>query len=420
MIYTDQRVYRVQIRISLPQCSTPFALDNSFRSNRPTQTEMATVGKPSNGKKRKQYLAHNKPVKKKGWYPLHPGVQGFFITCDGGRERQASHEAIEVIDSFYEELVNGPTPSVKVSALVAKPMNKKIVFDDSDSSGSDDDEEEVKAKEAEVEKVEDKLDNGVNGNDVQKKPANDDEEKSANEETDLGGGGEETKDVNEIKVLKNGDDNVGEVREILPEEAEGPQPKKLCVEAGEPKKVELSVDRLIEAELQELGDRNKRRFVNLDTGCNGMAFVQMHKRDGDPSPKQIVQHMMTLLASTKKHVSRFILRLLPVEVSCYASEDEISKAIKPSIEQYFPMETETPLKFAVIYEARANSGADRMKIINCVAKAVPPPHKVDLSNPDVTILVQIIKTVCLIGFAEKYKELSKYNVRQLTSSGTSS
>jgi len=48
-------------------------------------------------------LSLQKPVKKKGSYPLHPGVQGFFITCDGGRERQASREAINVIDSvcFY-------------------------------------------------------------------------------------------------------------------------------------------------------------------------------------------------------------------------------------------------------------------------------------------------------------------------------
>ncbi|KAK8336580.1 hypothetical protein V6Z11_A09G132800 [Gossypium hirsutum] len=46
------------------------------------------------GKKRKQYLPpqfwlppHPKAVKKKGAYPLRPGAQGFFITCDGGRER---------------------------------------------------------------------------------------------------------------------------------------------------------------------------------------------------------------------------------------------------------------------------------------------------------------------------------------------
>jgi len=38
-------------------------------------------------------------VKKKGSYPLKPGVQGFFISCDGGREFQAAQEAINVIDS---------------------------------------------------------------------------------------------------------------------------------------------------------------------------------------------------------------------------------------------------------------------------------------------------------------------------------
>jgi len=39
-----------------------------------------------------------KPVKK-GSYPLHPGVQGFFITCDGGREHQATREALNILDN---------------------------------------------------------------------------------------------------------------------------------------------------------------------------------------------------------------------------------------------------------------------------------------------------------------------------------
>lgn len=49
------------------------------------------------------------------------------------------------------------------------------------------------------------------------------------------------------------------------------------------------------------------------------------------------------------------------------------------------------LQFAVLYEARSNTGIDRMKIINSVAKSVTGPHKVDLSNPDMTIVVQIVK-----------------------------
>uniref|UniRef100_A0A2P2NFP6 Uncharacterized protein MANES_14G005500 n=1 Tax=Rhizophora mucronata TaxID=61149 RepID=A0A2P2NFP6_RHIMU len=141
----------------------------------------------------------------------------------------------------------------------------------------------------------------------------------------------------------------------------------------------------------------------------------MRKRDGDPCPKDIAQHMMTSAVATRKHMSRFILRVLPIEVACYASEEEISKAIAPVVTRYFPVDARDPQKFAVMYEARANTGIDRMKIINVVAKSVPGPHKVDLSNPDKTIVVEIIKTVCLIGVVEKYKELAKYNLRQLTS-----
>ena len=54
------------------------------------------------------------------------------------------------------------------------------------------------------------------------------------------------------------------------------------------------------------------------------------------------------------------------------------------------------LQFAVLYEARSNTGIDRMKIINAVAKSIPQPHKVDLSNPDKTIIVQIAKVNALI------------------------
>jgi len=54
-------------------------------------------GAKGGGRKRK-FLPHGKPVRK-GAYPLRPGVQGFFITCDGGRERQATREALSLLDS---------------------------------------------------------------------------------------------------------------------------------------------------------------------------------------------------------------------------------------------------------------------------------------------------------------------------------
>ncbi|XP_077218671.1 THUMP domain-containing protein isoform X2 [Tasmannia lanceolata] len=277
-------------------------------------------GDCNKGKKRKhRYLPHNRPVKK-GSYPLHPGVQGFFITCDGGRERQATNEAINLLDTFYEELVHGEN-SVAKTIKPSKPLNKITKFSDSESSSSDDESQ----------------DNAQHENEA------DEGEKTTAKKQCL-------------------ETDASKCEKVDCDKTEEKPVDKLIEIEGKP------IDKLIEAELEELGNRNKRHFVSLDSGCNGVVFIQMHKRAGDPGPTEIVQHMMRSAASTRKHMSRFILRVLPVEVTCYASEEEISKAIKPLISQYFPTEATTPQK-----------------------------------------------TICLVGVVESYKELAKYNLRQLTS-----
>ncbi|KAJ4972258.1 hypothetical protein NE237_005357 [Protea cynaroides] len=394
-------------------------------------------GNIEKSKKRKhRYLPFNRHVKR-GTYPLRPGVHGFFITCDGGREKQASNEAINVLDNFYEELVHGEDYGAKCVAVPNKPLNKIIKFSDSDSSSEEDDEDKSDrlADDKIHEKgVDEKSNSGKLGAadyenqtnekvDSQKEDADDKiHEKGVDEKSDSGKlGAADNGNLTNEKVNSRKEDDVNHEKQQNETEEAPAKKQRLQTDASNGEKLiggkteEKSIDKLIEAELEELGDRNKRRFVSLDSGCNGIIFIQMHKRAGNPSPKEIVQHMMTSAASTRKHMSRFILRVLPVEVTCYASEEEISKEIKPLIAKYFPAEAPTPQKFAVLYDARANTGIDRMSIINSVAKSVPGPHKVDLNNPDKTIIVQVVKTICLIGVVEKYKELSKYNLRQLTS-----
>ncbi|CAO2146961.1 unnamed protein product [Urochloa humidicola] len=366
-------------------------------------------GAKGGGGRKRKFLPHGKPVRK-GAYPLRPGVQGFFITCDGGRERQATREALSLLDSFYEDLVDGKGSDEKPKGIPEKPLNKKITFEDSDSS--DDEDEDHSGEEA---------DNG-NGNgaeEVETAPAEQQQEvldtsvPASKDDDEQAGTAEEPRE----KKQRVEDPPVSEQTE---QKASADEPKESADKPKEssdkPKESsERNIDDLIDEDLKELGDRKKRLFASLESGCNGCIFIQMHKRDGDPGPVEIVQNMMSSAASTHKHMSRFILRVLPAEVACYASEEEITKAMGPLVEKYFPKECATAHKFAVLYEARSNTGIDRMKIINAVAKCVPQPHKVDLKTPDKTIIVQIAKTICMIGVVERYKELSKFNLRQLTS-----
>ncbi|PKI33846.1 hypothetical protein CRG98_045764, partial [Punica granatum] len=218
------------------------------------------TGADSMGKRRKQYLPHNKPVKKKG-YPLRPGVQGFFITCDGGRERQAAREAINVVDSFYEELVHGDDAERKSAELSAQPANKKIKFTYSESSSGEDDEEDSSEQEDGDEE------DGEEGKEEESKsgacPEKDaDSESLKNEATDAQKK-DEAKGREQAEEAAADVDKNGKVSEDRSNEAGEPPAKKQCLEKDSSKaavadrKEEKSVDKLIEAELEELADKNK-------------------------------------------------------------------------------------------------------------------------------------------------------------------
>ncbi|CAN6444170.1 unnamed protein product [Victoria cruziana] len=388
-------------------------------------------GGKANGKSKKRkprYLPHNKPVKK-GPYPLRPGVEGFFLTCDGGRERQATREALALVDRFFEELIDGKGPDEKKSGTITnKPLNKKIVFSDSDSSGSDEETEHEEKDDVENHKEDKdekptkkqrldgdvKKDSTTEISDAKECTVSDKKEDGETENLDA-----DTSKIDTAECVDADREKVetaqheAHTKDDATEGVDADRKKDGSIKCD--KTEERSTDEQQEDEFAELYDRNKRRFASLDSGCNGIIFIRMNKLSGDPGPTKIVEHLMTTAASTRKHMSRFILRFLPVELTCYASEEEISKAIKPLVAEHFPAEGASQ-KFAVLYDARANTGTERSKIIDVVAKSVPKPHKVDLNNPDKTIVVQIVKTVCLIGVVHRYKELAKYNLRQLTSS----
>lgn len=44
-----------------------------------------------------------------------------------------------------------------------------------------------------------------------------------------------------------------------------------------------------------------------------------------------------------------------------------------------------------MFEVRASGPFERMEVIDMVAKKVPAPHTVDLTNPDRTIMVSCVK-----------------------------
>lgn len=176
---------------------------------------------------------------------------------------------------FFEELIHGKESGVELSMLPNKPLNKKIKFSYSDS-GSDDDGDDNDVDDDDIDDDEDKSDlqkeNDVNDDNPSTEKShpqrNDDlshenqNKEKADDKTQDGNGNPEN-DANGEKA----DDNTEAGNENLEVDTEEPSAKKQCLETDAstriiPEKTEaIPIDKLIEAELQELGDRNK---VNRD------------------------------------------------------------------------------------------------------------------------------------------------------------
>ncbi|XP_077575845.1 THUMP domain-containing protein 1 [Stigmatopora nigra] len=154
----------------------------------------------------------------------------------------------------------------------------------------------------------------------------------------------------------------------------------------------------------------ERRFQALESGANNVVFIRTHNLETD----RLVHHILSDLHSTKKNKTRVILRMLPVSGTCYAFPDEIMKYLNTFLEPWFKMPNYAT--YQVAFKARNNSYNKRDDMIKAVAGLVGkmnPRNRVNLTHPDLTIILEVIRTVCCVSVVREYKRYKKYNLQEV-------
>lgn len=161
---------------------------------------------------------------------------------------------------FFEELVdgNGKASVMKIGGIQNKPQNKKIVFassSDEEDDEDDDSSDEEKVVEKEGKDEEKKSDTCEDGDACRENATNPNRQSQ-----DLDDAGEK-KEIE--KVTNDNQDDATNHEQEKANESEEPPVKKQCVGEDSAKcatdgKVEKkSIDKLIEDEIKELGDKTK-------------------------------------------------------------------------------------------------------------------------------------------------------------------
>lgn len=189
----------------------------------------------------------------------------------------------------------------------------------------------------------------------------------------------------------------------------------------DPSKAEETEDDIsteLQNEIDAINSSNKKksnRFQHVDTEISNLVFIKTTLID----PVELGSHIVSDIASTKKSVSRFLLRFIPVEVVCKATIGDMKTAAGKLFDDHFL--NCPPKTYSIIINKRYNNSIQRDDIIEELAGLVAfknVHHKVDLKNADCSVIVEILKGICCLSVLPNYLKWKKYNISELILANT--
>ncbi|XP_033157580.1 THUMP domain-containing protein 1 homolog [Drosophila mauritiana] len=163
------------------------------------------------------------------------------------------------------------------------------------------------------------------------------------------------------------------------------------------------------AKCREMLSHRKMRFQNVDTKTTNCVFIRTELED----PVALGKHIINDIATTGKSMSRFVLRLVPIEAVCRANMPDIITSAGYLFDKHFLKE---PTSYSIIFNHRYNQQIKRDEIITQLAELVNSKNvgnKVDLKKAKKSIIVEVLRGSCLLSVIDNYLECKKFNLAEL-------
>lgn len=133
---------------------------------------------------------------------------------------------------------------------------------------------------------------------------------------------------------------------------------------------------------------NHNRFQQCETKVPNCIFIKTTVDD----PTELGVRIARDIAINKKRKTRMLLRLIPVDVVCKATIEDIKNQAGKLFDKHF-LNAE-PTTFSIVINKRYNNNLDRMAIIQELAAMINfknSLHKVNLKEPKVSVVIEAIK-----------------------------
>lgn len=148
----------------------------------------------------------------------------------------------------------------------------------------------------------------------------------------------------------------------------------------------------------------------MATGAKNYIFIRTTLED--PLPLSLT--IMDDILKQQQKKTKKLIRMIPVQATCRAYQDDILKTVKKQCESYFK---EKGGSFYIAIKVRNNNSVKQESLKSSLITVVSEAHSgntPELKDPEVVVNIDVIKNVCCMSFLPGYlTKYCKYNLLTL-------
>ena len=170
-----------------------------------------------------------------------------------------------------------------------------------------------------------------------------------------------------------------------------------------------------ESEVKEMKETKEKddSCKLMNSGVQNVLFFKTKLKN----PVGFALSILDDIQETQQQKTRFLMRFIPIEATCKAHKENFEMSVKKLLVKHFENISEVKT-YSVIFKARCNNDFTKdlaIRICGDVIKEMDKESKakVEYKNPDLVIMVEVMKGNICLGILPKYFNYKKYNLIEL-------
>ncbi len=236
-------------------------------------------------------------------------------------------------------------------------------------------------------------------------------------------------DEEDMDALRNGA-AASSSTETKAVETKAPETETIAKEDKADKAGDGDIEAQIAAELRDIKSSERRRggggkavrFRSVETDTECLVFISV----APPfDPYLLTYTLLEEVESTGVARSRFVQRLTPVSTTCPANATALADLARTVLPGFFGTNESEGRTFKIDPRIRSHSQLKRNDVIQTIAANIPTAdpeseggerrriHNANLTEPDLWIVVEVVKNAAAISVVRDYNRFKKLNLQSL-------